>query len=176
MWDILSQSNLLQEHISLSLPSLQVFFSYPFNSAIKIHRLSKLSLAKCFVFQVVFDQKCWQPQNLLHIKQVTGAFSEEFCLSIYQAHTHTQFRVSAAVLKLLLDTFVRKKYLWRIPTSWVPQKAERAENITSIYALPICAEENIFFYWPRRKECGVSNIRKADLDLTFLLGKRVIVY
>ena len=24
--------------------------------------------------------------------------------------------------------------------------AERAQNITSIYALPICAEENIYFF------------------------------
>lgn len=71
--------------------------------------------------------------------------------SAFSMHTHTLFRVSTEVLKLL-DIFRRRKYLGGIQTSWEPQKVESAQNVTSIYALPICAEENFFFFFSDKEE------------------------
>lgn len=34
----------------------------------------------------------------------------------------------------------------------MPQKAERAQNKTSIYALPICAEENMYLFFSDEEE------------------------
>lgn len=84
-------------------------------------------------------------RKLLHIKQVTGGFSEELCLSIYQAHTHTQFRVSAAVQKLL-DWFVRNANKLGATKGW-----ESSQHHFYLGFTNKCSGKHFFFFLIKKK-------------------------
>lgn len=103
-------------------------------------------------------------RKLLHIKQVTGAFSEEFCLSIYQAHT--QFTVSAALQKLL-DIFVRGNICEEYQQSGC-HKRLRELRTSLLFMFYQSVQRKTYFSFLIKKKRMYCNVRKADLVLMFL--------